>query len=761
VRLAFAIDLGAALLALLLLVPVPRLDAPRSTVVLDRDGALLGATVARDEQWRFAPGAVPDRYAIALQEFEDRRFRIHPGVDPIAILRAAIDNAREGRVVSGGSTLTMQVVRLSRGNPPRTVPQKIVEVALALRLELAFDKEAILEAYASLAPFGGNTVGLEAAAWRLFGRSPAELSWAEACTLAVLPNSPGLVHAGRSREELRARRDRLLDRLVADGSISQQDGALAKLEAVPDPPAAVPAHTPHLLSRAPAGHTTRTTIDGALQQRATAVLLQHGRRLAGEGIHNAAALVVDVRTGAVLAYVGNLPLPGAPHENHVDVVQARRSTGSTLKPFLYAAMLQDGELLPHEIVPDVPMRLGGFAPENSDRSFDGALPASDALARSRNVPAAWMLRSHGVERFVDDLRSFGMTTLDRPPDHYGLALILGGAEGTLWDLTSMFRTLAWATVAADEPFVGAHWSDPPAARVTPPIDRGAAWLTLNALRDVRRPGVHAAGEHYGSHRSIAWKTGTSYGFRDAWAIGVTPEVAIGVWAGNADGEGRPTLTGLSAAAPILFDLVDLLPATGWFPTPDGALVQVEVCAHSGMRAGADCGDTLWESVPAAGLRETGCSYCRVVHTDGAHRVHAGCHPLDQLHAEPWFVLPPAMEAYVAARDAGHRPLPPWREDCVADGDDVAALAIVSPKPHAAVVVPRVLDGGGKLVLEATHRDPHAIVHWHLDETFLATTRRPHQVEVAPGPGVHHLVAVDASGERQERTFTVIASPGSG
>ena len=349
-----------------------------------------------------------------------------------------------------------------------------------------------------------------------------------------------------------------------------------------------------------------------------------------------------------------------------------------------------------------------------------------------------------------------MTTLDRPADHYGLALILGGAEGTLWDLTSMFRTFAWVTVTKDDPFVSVHWTTPPPlAGAPPPVDRGAAWLTLNALRDVRRPGVHAGGEHYGSQRAIAWKTGTSYGFRDAWAIGVTPDAAIGVWAGNADGEGRPTLTGLGAAAPILFDLVDLLPPTGWFPEPDGALVRVEVCAHSGMRAGPDCPDKRWESAPAAGLRATGCAYCRIVHTDGALRVHAGCHPLDQIHAEPWFVLPPAMEVYVASRDASHRPLPAWRDGC-APADDVAALAIVSPKPGARIVVPRALEGQGRLVLEATHRDPRAVVYWHLDEAFVGTTRRPHQVEVAPAPGVHHLVAVDASGERQERTFTVLA-----
>jgi penicillin-binding protein 1C len=577
----------------------------------------------------------------------------------------------------------------------------------------------------------------------------------------VLPNSPALVHAGRHRDALRAKRDRLIDLLVADGTVSASDGALAKLEALPDPPSAVPADAPHLLAHAPAGERTTTTLDGALQRRATEVVRTHAVRLGAEGIFNAAALVVDVRSGAVLAYVGNVPEPGSPHENQVDVVRAPRSTGSTLKPFLYEAMLEDGELLPHELVPDVPLRLGGFAPENADRRFDGAVPAAEALARSRNVPAAWMLRSHGVDRFQDDLRRLGMTTLTRPASDYGLSLILGGAEGTLWDLVSMLRVVAFVTVAPDAPFRPVSWSGAPQPGVAPAVDRGAAWLTLEALRDVRRPGVLAGWEQYGSARSVSWKTGTSYGFRDGWAIGVTPDVAIGVWVGNADGEGRPTLTGIGAAAPILFDLLDLVPAAGDFPRPADALVRVEVCAHSGRRAGTDCPERRFEDAPKAGLRGVGCSYCRLVHTDGTHRVHAGCATLAEMKAEPWFVLPPAMEAFYTARDARYRALPPWRAGCVPPDDEgVRALSIVSPKPNAEVIVPRGLDGvPGRVVLEAAHRDPDAVVYWHLDDTFVGTTRRPHQVEVDPAPGTHHVVVVDSTGQREERVFTVLDAHG--
>jgi penicillin-binding protein 1C len=370
-------------------VPVVDVQAPTSAVLLDRDGRLLGARIAADEQWRFPPGPVPERFATALIAAEDQRFRRHPGVDPLALARAMRSKLQQRRVVSGASTLTMQTVRIARGNPPRTLGEKLRELVLAPRLELARSKDDILAMYAAHAPFGGNTVGLEAAAWRYFQRPSSDLSWGEAATLAVLPNEPALVRPGRNEARLRAKRDRLLERLHAQGAFDAVGLAAAKAERLPGPPGRVPRLAPHLLGPG----RTATTLDRSLQERARDVVARHATELGGRGIHNVAALVVDVRSGEVLAYVGNVPDPAAPGA-FVDVVRAPRSTGSTLKPLLYEAMLAAGELLPDELVPDVPLRIGGFAPENFDRRYDGALPASEALARSRNVPAVWMLQRH-------------------------------------------------------------------------------------------------------------------------------------------------------------------------------------------------------------------------------------------------------------------------------------------------------------------------------------------------------------------------------
>jgi len=434
-------------------VPSPLFYLSYSTVLLDRNAELLGAVTARDEQWRFPPiKKVPEKIAEGVVCFEDRRFYGHFGVDPFSVLRAVVQNLRARSVVSGASTITMQVIRLSRARP-RSVGEKIIEMLMALRLELSLDKEEILALYASHAPYGGNVVGVEAASWRYFGRPPMRLSWAESALLAVLPNNPALIHPGRNREKLLEKRNRLLDRMHGMGKIDGLTCRLAKAEPLPPRPFALPRLAPHLMGRLISEQNQspvspclyRSTLVKNLQERATELVLRHGRELAGNGIHNAAAIIMEVETGEVSAYVGNVSDFNTPeHANQVDIIAARRSPGSLLKPLLYAAMLEAGDLLPTELVPDIPTRLGGFAPENYSRTYQGAVPASMALARSLNVPAVKMLQSYGVDRFCRFLKKLGITTLHRPAHEYGLSLILGGSEATLWDLTAAYAGMAKA-----------------------------------------------------------------------------------------------------------------------------------------------------------------------------------------------------------------------------------------------------------------------------------------------------------------------------
>ena len=374
-------------------------EDPYSTVLMAKDGELLCATIASDGQWRFPETkSVPEKFSEALIAFEDKRFYSHLGVDPLSLARAVRQNISDRRIVSGGSTVTMQVVRLSRKGRDRTIFQKIIEMILAVRLEMRHSKEEILAIYASHAPFGGNVVGLDAACWRYFGRTPDQLSWGEASLLAVLPNAPSLMHPGKNREKLRVKRDRLLDRLIELGKIDETTAALAKEEKIPEEPQALPQYARHLLTRAAgdgrAQHVITSTVDYSLQVQAEFIIRNHNTRLAANQVHNAAAIVLDVATGKVLAYVGNTGSNNPENHVDVDVIRSSRSTGSILKPFLFAAMLDEGKMLPKTLFPDVPTLINGFSPQNFSMQYDGAVPANKALIRSLNIPAVHMLKAY-------------------------------------------------------------------------------------------------------------------------------------------------------------------------------------------------------------------------------------------------------------------------------------------------------------------------------------------------------------------------------
>ncbi|MDZ4697701.1 MAG: penicillin-binding protein 1C [Deltaproteobacteria bacterium] len=744
------------------ILPVPRFATIESTVVFDREGNLLAGQVAPDGQWRFGtPAAIPERYRRALLMFEDERFLLHPGVDPIAIVRATVANVRHAHVVSGASTLTMQVARMARNAPTRNLGDKIIEAALALRTEWSLSKDEILALYATHAPFGGNIVGLEAAAWRYFGRPPEDLTWAEAATLAVLPNSPAVMHPGRNRAALTAKRDRLLRRLAADGAFDTGTLALALAEPIPDRPRALSQLAPHLLSHLHqrGRGRTRATIDTALQAETGTVLTRHQQTLAARGIHNLAALIVNNSSGAIVAYHGNVISDGH-HEDQVNMVESPRSTGSLLKPFIYEALLSSGDLLPEQLVADAPIVVGGFKPENFGKAFDGAVPASEALSRSLNIPAVLELQNLGIAAFLAHLRGLGVTTLSDRDETYGLSLALGGASGTLREMAGLYVALARSALGIANPVV-TPWVEEGEAPVlhSDPMAHSAAYLTLEALRT----GLRADGEDgavpLGSGRMIAWKTGTSQGHRDAWAIGVTRGYTVAVWAGNADGEGRNGLTGKLAAGPVMFELFDHLPTERWFDPP-ASLATVKVCSQSGMKASENCAHTRMQATAPAGVNSMPCTFCHTLTlaADRDEQVHSDCAAVASMRRTPWFVLPPDQEVIYRQNHPEYRALPRWRSDChPADGVERGTLAILRPAPGGKVVIPLDLDGQrGETIFSATHRDTSARVFWHLDSTFLGTTEGQHKLAVSPDPGPHMLTLVDEHGDRVERRFEILA-----
>lgn len=751
-----------------------------ASILLARDGSLLGASIASDQQWRFAPvEQLPEKYLQSLLLFEDQHFYRHPGINPLAIARALKGNMTAGKVTSGGSTISMQLARLlrqqelqaSKLKSSRNLHSKIAEAFLALQLEWHLSKSDILIHYASQAPFGGNIVGLRAAAWRYFGRSPEYLSWAESALLAVLPNSPALIHPGRQRDLLQQKRDRLLQRLHQQQLLSDLDLQLALLEPLPERPQVLPQIAPHLMAtlkkRAPEKNLFHSTLDMPLQQLVNQIAQRHGARLANEGVNNIALVLIDHQSMETLAYLGNKPF----NKSHrfapdVDIVQRPRSTGSILKPLLYGLMLQEGELAPTSLIPDIPTQINGYSPRNYDRNFRGAVPAQFALAHSLNIPAVRMLRDYGIGRFQEKLQAMGMSSLFRPADDYGLTLILGGAEASLWELTSIYARLAAAARDGDKPQPLVQWllPQPDGKQKTenskPVIRQGAAWLTLHALIEVARPGNDNYWRDFAGSQTIAWKTGTSYGLRDAWAIGSNGRYTLGVWVGNAGGEPATFISGQSSAAPILFDVFDALPSVNWFEKPSHALKTISVCKDDGYLAGGQCDATDIE-IPSISHYEKITPHHRRIYLDAQQqfRVHNQCESVSNMNIRDWFVLPPAQEFYWRHYHGNYQPLPPWRKDCIAESaqqDDDIPLELIYPQPRSRIYIPVDLEGKrSRVILKAVHRDPAATLYWHLDDEFLGETKIFHEREASLEPGLHKLLVMDKQGYKVERRFRVI------
>ena len=730
---------------------------PYSTVVTDRNEELLGARIASDGQWRFPPrNTTPEKIKECLITFEDKHFYHHWGVNPFAIGRAFYQNVKNKRIVSGGSTLTMQTIRLAR-NESRTFREKLIEMIWATRLEFRASKEEILSMYISHAPFGGNVVGLDAAAWRYFGHSADDLSWAESAMLAVLPNAPAMIHLSKGRKTLLDKRNRLLKQLLEKKTIDSSTYELAISEPLPDEPHPLPHIAPYLVSRfyqERNGEYSRSTINKGIQTQVEDLAERWSNEFGRSDIRNLAILVIDIPSNQVVAYCGNVHFDRKQGGNQVDVIQAPRSTGSILKPFLYYAMLQEGSLLPDMLLPDVPVNINGFTPQNFSMQFEGAIPASEALARSLNIPAVTMLQRYGVPKFHSFLQQIGLKTINRSSSHYGLSLILGGAEATLWDVTNAYAMMGRSLLQLPQRSCSLLLPTSRITESTDPFQPGAVWQTFDALKEVNRP-EEIDWKSIPSMQTIAWKTGTSYGFRDAWAVGVTPRYAVGVWVGNATGEGKPGLVGAQTAGPVLFDIFNLLPSSSWFTRPAGIFVEAEVCRKSGHLKGRFCDETDTLLVLPAGLRTEACPYHHLVtlSADESQRIYENCANTEPTLRKSWFTLPPVWEWYYKQHHPEYKPLPPFKAGC---GEDTfQPMQFIYPPMNARIKLPKQLDGSkGFLTVELAHNNPNATVFWHLDETYQAQTQDFHKISLQPAAGKHSLTAVDGEGNTISTTFFV-------
>lgn len=743
-----------------------------TTVIESAEGQFIGAKIADDGQWRFPESdSLPKKFEKCILAFEDQHFYYHFGFNPVSMYHAFLQNRKANKVVRGGSTLTQQVIRLHREGKKRSYFEKIIEIILATRLEFRYSKEKILKLYAAHAPYGSNVVGLEMASWRYFGLKPHQLSWAETATLAVLPNAPSLIYPGKNQQLLLDKRNRLLKKLYLDKTIDKDTYELSLLELLPEKPFAVPQTAPHLLQKIAKennGKKVKTTIKIEIQERVNEIVSQYYNLYKQNQVYNIAVLVVDVKTRNIISYVGNSPTDKN-HQKDVDVIEAPRSTGSILKPLLYASMLDEGEILPNALIPDIPTQISGYAPQNYDFSFDGAVPASSALSRSLNIPSVLMLQQYSVTKFYEQLQKLKFRDVNRHPSNYGLSLILGGAETNLWDLCRSyaymsatltnytntqdeFRSNELADLNYDNAFV-TNFGKP--KREKNVFSAGAIWHTFNAMKEVNRPEGDEAWRFYDSSLKIAWKTGTSFGGRDAWAVGATKEYVVGVWVGNATGEGRPLLTGVESAAPILFDVFRLFPKTSWFQAPYNDLEEKLICKQSGHLAQENC-DAQLQWIPKSNRKTENCPYHVLIHLDKNQqfRVNSTCENISDMITKSWFVLPPVMEMYYKSKHVNYLPLPNYKQGCNGVNEETK-MGFIYPNSGAKIILTKNFEGEVQpVVFKVAHANSEAEVFWYLNDKYLGSTKTFHEKQIIASTGTYIVTVVDEFGNEIKRKISI-------
>ncbi len=749
-----------ALVALALLPPLavlgwlawpPTLPPPPEPVrILDRHGTVVAERPeAGADRLGGRLGALPPALADATIAAEDRRFLLHPGVDPLALARALVADLRAGRVVQGGSTVTQQLARTLWGRPPG-LPGKVVEAARAIRLEVHLSKDRILREYLDRTFYGNHAWGVVAAARVCFDRPPEALSPAEAALLAALPRRPA--DPWTDPAGARAGRDRVLARMEALGRLDPGTAALARAQPLGLKRAMPWYHAPHFVRRLPArAGTIPTTLDLGLQREAARIVASAVETLRPRGVTQAAVLVADVRTAEVLAWVGSADWSGS--EGQVDGVTAPRSPGSALKPFLYALALERGSsgggITLATPLPDLPgtwsTTHGAWSPDNYDGTFHGPVTAREALARSLNLPAVRLLERVGVASFHRRLSDLGFTTLPERPDHYGLGLALGDGEVRLDELVA-----AWVALANGgriRPLVVRRdVSRPEGVRVGSPQ---AAWLVLDALDDpwARAPAFGAVSPLEPDF-ALAAKTGTSVGFRDNWAVGATPEVVVGVWAGNFDGSPMGDVSGVTGAGPILAAVLEaaVRDRTARWPVPEG-VVEARVCPLSGLAPGPDCPGGRLERFLAGTVPREPCDWHRRVSVDTSGALARGCPGARERLVVAW---PPSYAAWAA--ETGQLRWPEVDASCTPVGPEAAGRSpspaspgIASP-PEGAVywLDPRDPAGIQAVPLRAGAPAGAREAVWRVDGREVARVGPPFAARWLPSPG-DHTVGLEIDG----------------
>lgn len=759
---------GSFLLFLVLdyLYPFPKEDLAKepTVVVRDKDGNSLRFFLPKDKQWRF-PVELKDidlKLISAVLESEDRWFYSHPGVNPLAIARAFYTNIKSGRVVSGASTIPMQIARLSDPKG-RTLFAKFNEAFRALQLKRHYEDEKLLEIYLNIAPYGGNIEGVGAASYFYFGKSPRALEPHEIALLAVLPRSPNKYDPTRNPKIARAKRNEVINMLVSRGVFTSAQVPSILEKPVPIKRKRQPFKAPHftefVYNQFNDSENIQTTLDNFIQYLSESIVKKHIGDLRSQGINNLAIVVIDNESRELRAMVGSSNFFEKKSSGQVNNAVSRRSPGSTLKPFLYAKALDEGLVIPDTYMLDIPTDFSGYVAENYDDKYRGRITMRNALILSLNSPAVRLLSRVGLKDFHELLLRGGLKTLDRPTNKYGLPLVLGSGEVTLLDLTNLYATLANAGMHSSIKFLAGPAYDSGETKLLSPE---ATYLITEILTELKRPDMPSRSWALTEDvPEVAWKTGTSYGHRDAWAIGYSDNYTIGVWVGNPDGRGVKGISGSEHAGPILFDLFRSVESNGSkIAKPTNLkLKEIEVCKESHMLPSRYCGQTeKVVYIPGVSkISKDNFSKRIFVDKETGDQLIGECIAERPHEARVFTVYPPELTAWWRVHNKPVETIPAVSSYCK-DIPTELPPEITSPDEKTPY---RVLRGTPsqyqKVQLTARVSEEVETLYWYQDQKLVATATPSKKVFIALEPGQHELVVVDSSGRMDSITYIVESS----
>lgn len=791
-RIFFAILLFPVCLFILAnwIFPLPKhkLQPTPSTVVLDRNGEWLRAFTTPDEMWRFPETSldnVSPLFQTAMLTYEDKWFYQHWGINPVSLVFAAIDNFKAGRIVRGGSTITMQLARLMEPKD-RTIPNKCIEIFRAFQLELTYTKTEILTLYFNLLPYGGNIVGSGAAARLYFNKPQSALSLGEAALLAAIPNSPEYLRPDRYPEKARKARQKVLNRMKDAGKINEQRLQEALQEPIPSKRYTLPFKAPHLsrliannqqngTSQNINNYRIQTTISQRYQETAKRILREYMRPLQAQGISAGSIVVLDTKSREVLAMVGSPDFFDTEADGQVNGTLAIRSPGSTLKPFIYALAIDKGYITPQTLLFDVPVDYNGYSPVNFDGKHTGLITASNALAHSLNVPAVNLHAKMPKDSLYEFLRHAYISTLSKKGD-YGLSFVLGGCGINLIELTNLYAGLANMGVFAPyqmildqqenkqkktnfhNPYSLQSISTPsPVPQLLRPE---TCWIVTEMLTNLKRPDYPETYELTSTMPKVAWKTGTSYGHRDAWSIGYSPELTIGVWIGNFNATGNPILSGADAAAPILFALFTALSgdkSNNWFVKPP-SLKNRLVCALSGLPLSSHCLTSISDVyIPGVStIRE--CHIHKTIQVDDTtgERLCSSCRHGKQYSDQKIAVLPADVATWMNANGFGVPLLPKHNADCTRLITGTRPIILSPSRDTVYHIRSNIPPEYQKIRLSASVSGDTQDIFWFLNGELVFKGKAVEPIFLTPIAGKHELTCIDGAGRSTSLPLTIVA-----